>query len=85
MFIQNEYLNGLIHNRYTKTTSFHSVEKSGDKVILKYNLKEFYYNNSIVPLNKMNGRTLYCLVNVTVKDRYSFHDLGTTAFKIVID
>jgi hypothetical protein len=85
LFIQNEYVNGLIHNKYSKTTSFHAVDTIGENLVLQYNLKEFYYNNSIVKLKNMRGKTLYCLVSVTVKNGYTYKDMGTTPFKIVFD
>ena len=44
LFIQDEYVNGLVHNKHSKTTSFHAVNNNGNEIILQYNLKEFFYN-----------------------------------------
>jgi len=85
LFVQDEYINGLTHNKFNSSSSFHSMTKTADGVLLKYDLKEFYYNNHIIKIGKMHSDTLYFIVNTTIRDGYHYKDLGTSAFKLTID
>jgi|GEM_PF-2124328 hypothetical protein len=85
LFVQDEYINGLTHNRFNSATSFHAMTKTADGLLLKYDLKEFYYNNHIIKIGRMHSDTLYFIVNTTIREGYHYKDLGTSAFKLTID
>lgn len=84
LFVQDEYINGLIHNNYNSSSSFHAMTKTKDGLLLKYDLKEFYYNNRIIKIGKMHSDMLYFVVNVTVREGDHYKDIGTYAFKLAI-
>ncbi len=84
LFVQDEYINGLIHNNHNSSSSFHAITKTKDGVLLKYDLKEFYYNNHIIKIGKMHSDTLYFVVNTTIREGYHYKDIGTYAFKLAI-